>query len=61
MPANIFSSQLDPDLDVSNLSDNELVHSPVVPIVLSLKREPSLDRFVFRDTIDDYNSPDQRH
>ena len=56
-----FPSQLDPYLDVSNLSDKQLIHSPVVPVVSSLEREPPLDRFVFRDTIVDYNSPDQRH
>ena len=54
MAVNIF-----PGLDVSNLSDNELVHSLVVSVVSSLEREPSLECFVFRDTNDDYNgSPD---
>ena len=53
-----ISSQLDPDLDVSNVSDNELVTSPVVPVVSSPEREPCLDCLVFRDTTDDYNSPD---
>ena len=49
----------DPDLDISNLSDShELVHSPEVPLVSSPEREQSLDCFVFRDTTDDYNSPD---
>ena len=53
-----ISSQLDPDLDVSNLSDNELVTSSVVPVVSSPERETSLDCLDFRDTTDDYNSPD---
>ena len=53
-----ISSQPDPDLDISNLSDShELVHSPEVPLVLSPQRGQSLDCFVFRDTTDDYNSP----
>ena len=56
---NLISSQLDPDLDTSNLSDShELVHSPEVLLVSSPEREQSLDCFVFRDTTDDTNSPD---
>ena len=55
----LVCSQPDPDLDISNLSDShELVHSPEVPLVSSPEREQSLDCFVFRDTTDDYNSPD---
>ena len=54
-----ISSQPDPDLGISNLSDsNELLHSPVVPLLLSPKKEPSSDCLVFRDTSDEYNSPD---
>ena len=49
---------MNPDLDVSNISDNELVTSAVVPVVSSPERKPSLDCFVFRDTTDDDNSPD---
>ena len=50
MPANTFSSQPDPDLDISNLGDsNELVLSSVVPLVASPEREPPSDCFVFRD------------
>ena len=56
---NLISSQPNPDLDISNLSDShELIHSPEVPLVSSPEREQSLDSFVFQDTTDDYNSPD---